>query len=359
MNHHRRATRCSIAIVLLCAVLTPDLRAADKPDPTGAWLLRVTRPGRPVQESTLKLEKAGDQLVGVMTNAEGRSTPVKDAKLKGSELTFRIVISRDGREFNILYSAALTEDTLKGKVSISFLGQTRSSELQGKRLKGEDLLAGLWKISMTLQDGQKLQPTLNLKREGKGWAGSYIGTTGKEMRLTNVNYKDDVLSIQLFDTIEGDLVPLNYAGKLSGNKIDGTVKVGAGKEMVSLKFQAEKVETPTANLSGTWKLKVPFKPEQLFEPVLKLSQTGSGLNGTYHGEHDETAISDALVFGDEFTFEVFRNRDGKRYRLKYQGKASGDTMKGSVEYDFDGVAGFLDFEGKRVSPPGASAKASQ
>jgi hypothetical protein len=356
MNRYKRACWCSIAMVSLCAVFTPDLRAADKPDPTGAWLLKITPPGRPVRESTLKLEKAGDKLVGVMTDAQGRSTPVKDAKLKDNELTFRIAISRDGREFNFDYKVTVSADSLKGKASISILGQTRSMDLEGRRLKGEDLLAGLWKISMTLQDGQKLQPTLNLKREGKGWAGSYIGTTGKEMRLTNVNYKDDVLSIQLFDTIDGDLVPLNYAGKLHGNKIEGTVKVGAGKEMVSLKFQAEKTETPTANLAGTWKLKVPFKPDQLFEPLLKLSQTGSGLSGTYHGEHDETAISDALVFGDEFTFEVFRNRDGKRYRLKYQGKATGDTMKGTVEYDFDGVAGFLDFEGKRVAPSASASK---
>jgi hypothetical protein len=129
--------------------------------------------------------------------------------------------------------------------------------------------------------------------------------------------------------------------------------------MLSMKFQAEKIETPTANLAGMWKLKVPFKPDQAFEPVLKLTQTGSALSGTYRGEQGETAISDALVFGDEFTFEVFRNRDGKRYRLMYQGKATADAMKGTVEYDFDGVAGFLDFEGKRVSPVNASAKGLQ
>jgi hypothetical protein len=291
-----------------------------------------------------------------MTDNQGRSTPVKDAKLKDNELTFYIAVSRDGREFKFNYKTMLTADSLKGKASINVFGQSRSFDLDGRRMKGEDVLAGLWKISLTLPDGQKLMPTFHLKREGKGWTGTYIGTTGKEMRLTNVGYKGDMLSMQLFDMIDGDLMPLKYAGKLQGNKIEGTVEIGAGKELAKRKFQAEKVETPTANLAGAWKLKVPFKPDQVFEPVVKLTQTGSGLGGTYHGEHDETAISDALVFGDDFTFEVLRNRDGKRYRLKYQGKVSGDTMKGSVEYDFDGVTGFLDFEGKRVNPAASVSK---
>ncbi|HEV3445170.1 MAG TPA: hypothetical protein VG099_11035, partial [Gemmataceae bacterium] len=90
---------------------------------------------------------------------------------------------------------------------------------------------------------------------------------------------------------------------------------------------------------------------QTFEPVLKLVQKGSSFSGTYQGEQGETAIKDALIFGDEFTFEVLRERNGNRYRLRYQGKVNGDSMKGSVEYDFDGIGGFLEFEGKRVKTP--------
>ena len=47
----------------------------------------------------------------------------------------------------------------------------------------------------------------------------------------------------------------------------------------------------------------------------------------------------AGIFGDEFTFEVIRERKGSKYRLRYQGKVSGESMKGSVEYDFDGISG--------------------
>ena len=54
-----------IAVVLLVsAFYAPGAWAQDKPDPTGTWQLRVSRPGRPSTESTLKLEMTGARLVG-------------------------------------------------------------------------------------------------------------------------------------------------------------------------------------------------------------------------------------------------------------------------------------------------------
>jgi hypothetical protein len=351
MRLHSRATQAIIAVgLVIIAVCAPSATAQDKADPTGAWQVRVSRPGRPATESTLKLQKTGGKIVGVMMDAQGRTTPVKDAQVKDGELSFRITLSRDGRDFTFLYKGKLTADAIKGSMSINLLGQNRSFNFEGTRLKGEALLAGLWKISLTLEDGKKLQPTLRLKREGNQWSGGYLGASGKEAPIQDVKFKDGELSFRVVDVIDEDRVPFFFVGKLSGDTISGTTKLGTGKDAVSLKFQGEKLETPTANVAGTWKLKVPFKSGQPFEHTLKLVQTGSGLSGTYQGEQGETPIADGLIFGDELTFEVIRERSGNKYRVRYQGKVSGETMKGSVEYDFDGIGGFLDFEGKRMKP---------
>jgi hypothetical protein len=56
----------------------------------------------------------------------------------------------------------------------------------------------------------------------------------------------------------------------------------------------------------------------------------------------------ALVFGNELTFDVSRERDGNKYKLHYQGKVTGETLKGSVRYDFDGITGSVDFDGRRL-----------
>jgi len=311
--------------------------AEEKVDPTGTWKVLVNRPGRPAAESTLKLEKSGDKLVGVMMDPQGRSTTIRDAQFKDGELSFRIVIPRDGRELSFAYKGKITADTFKGNASISLFGQNRSFPFSGRRLKPEEILAGLWKITLTLQAGQNLQPTLRLKQEGQQWSGGYLGTTGKELPLQVLKFKDGELSFRIVDVIEEDKVPFEYVGKLKGETINGSVKLGTGKDTVTLKFQAHKIQASTVNLAGTWKLKVPFKQGgTTFEPTLKLTQEGNSFTGTYQGEQGETKIADGLIFGEEFSFEVLREREGKRYRLKYQGKVKGETIKGFADYDFDG-----------------------
>jgi hypothetical protein len=241
---------------LVAAALGSGLRSEEKLDPAGLWQLRVTRPGRPAMETVLRLEKAEDKLVGVMTDNQGRTTPIKDAQFKDGQLTFRTILKRDNQEFTFSYKGKLSADAIKGQVTANLLGRQLSFDFDGKRTK-ED---------------------------------------------------------------------------------------------------AAKAKTPTANIGGTWKLKVPYKSGNVFEPTLKLVQAGSGLTGTYVGEQGETAIADGLLLGDEFVFEVARERDGKHFKLKYQGKVQGDTLKGSVDYDFDGLTGALDFEGKRQAAPDSNSE---
>ena len=89
--------------------------------------------------------------------------------------------------------------------------------------------------------------------------------------------------------------------------------------------------------------------------TLEITDAGNSLKGVYRGEHGESSISSALVFGDEVTFDVARDRDGKKYRLHFQGKIKGDTLSGNVDYDFDGMTGYIGFTGERMSAPQASA----
>src|SRR5207244_4619305 len=107
-------------------------------------------------------------------DAQGRSTPIKDAKLKDGELSFRITVSRDGRDLSFFYKGKLSADVIKGTASINLFGQNRSAEFEATRLKGEALLAGLWKVRLTNQDGTKLEPVLRSKREDNQLSGGYV-----------------------------------------------------------------------------------------------------------------------------------------------------------------------------------------
>jgi hypothetical protein len=302
-------------------------------------------------EPILRLEKAGDKLVGALTDNQGRATPVKDAQLKDGELSFRTIMKRDGQEFTFLYKGKLSRDAIKGQVTANLLGRELSFDFEGKRKKEEATLSGSWKITLVLESGQELRPSLRLKQEGDQIHGDYTGTSGKESRLQDVKFKDGEFSFRAPEQFEENKVSLSYQGKVLGDTMQGTAKFGIEPQLTILNFKGERIKTPTANLGGTWKLKVPFKDGFTFEPTLKLVQLGSGLNGSYLGEQGDTAIADALILGDEFTFEVGRDRDGKHFKLRYQGSVQGDTLKGSVDYDFDGMTGSLHFEGKRVGKP--------
>jgi hypothetical protein len=352
---------CNVAGAVVFVILTAVTPAgcADAPaDPTGTWQLRVNRPGRPTSETILKLQKTGDKLIGVLTDTQGRATPIKDGQVKDGELSFRITADRQGQKITILYKGKLTGETLKGQASISLFGQNRGFDFEGRRVKEVATLTGSWKIAFALESGQKLQPTLQLQQQGDRVTGTYLGVSGKEVRLAKVNFKNGEIAFRVPDELEEDKFTFDYTAKLEGDKLKGTVQFVNSNQPVKLPFEAARVKIPTADVAGTWKFHVPLKGGPTFEPTVTLSQQGSALSGSYVGDQGATPVGDALIFGNELTFEVARDRDGKKYRLRYQARVHGDTLQGVVDYDFDGIAGSIDFDGKRQShsaPPAAKA----
>ena len=59
------------------------------------------------------------------------------------------------------------------------------------------------------------------------------------------------------------------------------------------------------------------------------------------------AVNRRKIAGDEITFKVIRDRDGRKVTAKYKGKITGDTVKGKVESDWSGDWQTLDWEGTR------------
>jgi hypothetical protein len=332
----------------------PQAAAAAKEAPpadiTGVWELRMTIPGRPTQDSTLKIEKDGDKYAGFLTNSQGRfagqgrPTPVKDLQYKDGEMSFKMVFERGGQKTELVYAAKVNGENMTGNVTIT--GRSFKLTLAGRR---ESPVEGVWKMTFVLDSGEKLQPSIQVKYAKDKFTGEYVGISGKKASIAEVKLKDGEVSFDAPDHGDEDVL-FHYKGKLADDKIKGTVswKV-AGNQTRSLKFEGEKSHVHAAEVAGTWKLKVPMKNET-FESTLTLTQTGSSVSGTYVGESGETKITDGLVLGDEFSFDVARERDGKSYKLRYQGKINGELFKGSVDYNFDGMTGNVEFEGKRVAP---------
>jgi hypothetical protein len=388
MNGIQRFRLSMVTAVLALIGLCSGAVADEKLDPIGTWNLKVSRPGRPVQESILKLQKNGEQLVGVVTDSQGRMGTIKDAQLKGSDLSFRVEAERDGQKFSFAYTAKLTADAMKGTASGKVIGRDLKFDFAGTRIKETGSIAGSWKLALAMAAGRRGQGAgarpagkgprpgagggaggrgrqgaaltrqimLNLKEEGGKITGDFVGFSGKPASIQDVKFKDGELSFKVPQEMGPTKVTISFVAKPVGDKIQGIAKIQMPFGVREIPFQGDRLKTTMANAVGTWRLHVVLKDGPTVEPTLRLAQSGTSLKGVYVGEHGETPIENALLFGDEITFDVARDQNGKKYRLHYQGKVKADTLSGTVDYDFDGIVGYVTFEGKRTGASQASTE---
>jgi hypothetical protein len=102
-----------------------------------------------------------------------------------------------------------------------------------------------------------------------------------------------------------------------------------------------------ADATGTWKWTVE-RDGNSYETTLKLKQAGETLTGTMSGRQgSETAIEDGKVDGDTITFKVTREFNGNKVVQMYQGKVSGDTIKGERKSNRDGQDQTREWQAKR------------
>jgi hypothetical protein len=199
---------------------------------------------------------------------------------------------------------------------------------------------------------------LNLKQKDGKISGDFVGFAGKPAAIKDAKLKDGELSFKVPQQMGPATFTITFVTKLVGDKMQGTAKITTPGGMREFPFQGERLKTPTVRADGTWKLRIAIPEGPTFDPTLKIAEAGNSLKGVYAGPHGETPITNALVIGDEVTFDVARDRGDKKYRLHFQGKIKADALAGNVEYDFDGMNGYVGFTGARAAAPQASADKS-
>jgi hypothetical protein len=137
------------------------------------------------------------------------------------------------------------------------------------------------------------------------------------------------------------------------NVLSSLIKLAACAALVlSVAAQAEEKK---ADPVGTWTWTMPGRqggPDRT--NTLTFKKEGDKLVGSLSapgrgGQAAEVKIEDAKVTGDELTFSVTRETQAGKFVSKYNGKISGDSIKGKVEVDRgDGNAPVSrDWEAKR------------
>lgn len=104
-----------------------------------------------------------------------------------------------------------------------------------------------------------------------------------------------------------------------------------------------------ADPAGTWTWTTQGRDGNEQTTTLKLKSEGGKVTGKISGRQgNEIDISDVKVEGDDISFKVVRERNGNTFTQKFNGKISGDTIKGKREMSGqDGQTRSSDWEAKR------------
>ena len=201
---------------------------------------------------------------------------------------------------------------------------------------------GVWKWSLAGQNGETI---LKLKHEGEKLTGTYTNQFGKA-EISDGSLKDGNIAFKVKREFNGQAFIVKYSGKLSGDKITGKCEFDVNGDSRALDWEAKR-DIAQAAASGTWNTALILSDGNRIEGTLKLKQDGDKLTGAAIRNENETPIQDGKIAGDEITFKVTRDRDGRKVTAKYRGKITGDSVKGKVESDWSGDWQTLDWEGTR------------
>jgi hypothetical protein len=86
-----------------------------------------------------------------------------------------------------------------------------------------------------------------------------------------------------------------------------------------------------SKLVGTWKMTI-HVGERTVEGTLELKMDGDKLTGTLTGSNGRDQQLDEVTFKNgELSFSIPRERNGQKRVIKFNGKVTGDTMKGKAD----------------------------
>ena len=137
------------------------------------------------------------------------------------------------------------------------------------------------------------------------------------------------------------------------NTLTSLVCVAVGAVMTFGSPGLAKAADDKADVSGTWTWSVPGRqggPDRKFTAKLKVE--GDKVSGKVsapgrNGETRENEIQDGKIKGDEISFATTREMNGNTITTKYSGKVTGDTIKGTIEFERNGEPVKRDWEAKK------------
>jgi hypothetical protein len=217
-------------------------------------------------------------------------------------------------------------------VALMMVGAVQSHAQEAKKEEKKDPKAakvdGTWKWSFTRQNGQTMESTLKLKREGEKLTGAVVGRQGRETAIGDARIAaDGTISFTVTREFNGNSFTQKYEGKVEGDTIKGKISGERQGQAFSRDWEAKRA----ADAGGTWRLERTLDNGQTFTATLRLKQEGEKVTGTTQwADREPVEIEEGKIEGSKLTFQVTRENDGQKWTAKYDAEVTADAIKGTV-----------------------------
>jgi imidazolonepropionase-like amidohydrolase len=216
---------------------------------------------------------------------------------------------------------------------------------------------GTWTLTVNLGSGD-IAVTLVLQQEGERLRGSIQGGLGSgEIANASASVGGD-LRFTVPATFEGRTAEATFAGRITGNEMQGTVtvvgrapgsftgtKAGAParpQPSPTPPGESRSAVSPATDLSGTWIITL-MAGLQSFPGTLKLEQSGSAISGLLQSPFGITKLTGGLVDAEGFHFLARELLAGRTVEMAVDGSVNGNEIRGTVRSEI----GFARFTGTR------------
>jgi hypothetical protein len=112
------------------------------------------------------------------------------------------------------------------------------------RVPGVTEFVGLWKLTLTTDNGRTIQRELKFTQEGEELKGTLSGQEA-ETPLAELDTKEDgAFSFDVSRKRGDESFTATYSGQLEKEKLSGTIEIQAGGQTHRLKFEGSRAKTP-------------------------------------------------------------------------------------------------------------------
>lgn len=198
-------------------------------------------------------------------------------------------------------------------------------------------IEGTWRWNFTMPDGSTVRPRLKLRLRNGVLSGATSYRAESDASVTNLALSGQDLRFQVVRTREARSIVTTYIGRWTNDTIVGRIESDWAGEPKSYPWQAERT---SIGLDGTWKwsgvLQRGSSRSRTNEVRAELEQHGSKLSGRTVGRiGGGIPLRHGTVTNSMIAFDIERTLGELKIVSHFEGRFSGDTIRGKVSIDRD------------------------